>query len=73
MKLEELEKEIISLKKDEFESLLIFMLNLSRNDTPAKDEPWLEEVEKRYQELISGKVKGIGIDELKQKTKSILG
>lgn len=62
--LEKIEREAKELSREDRERLATdLMAGLEREPLPEIDQAWIDEAERRYDELISGRVKGIPADE----------
>jgi len=63
--LEEIERDILALdSNDKNEILKLLILDLDSDKNQDVEKQWLKEVQTRYSELLSGKVKAIPLDEV---------
>jgi len=63
--LEDIEKDVLALdSKDKNEILKLLISDLDEETDKNVEKYWLEEVQIRYKELLSGKVKAISVDKV---------
>lgn len=74
MSKEQVLEQVLSLPRDEQEHLVEqILLNLAAPSPEEYERIWAEEAMRRYQELKSGKVKGIPLEDVLRNARSRLG